>query len=353
MNKNYPKEDTQESKEGTAAHWVAWAVLANQPIKVGAEAPNGVIITDEMLDGADMLVDIIRSKFPDGLMNVEQTLQIPTIHRDCFGTPDTWGFDAGKRLLKCIDYKFGHRYVDEYENEQGILYIEGAMTQLSEQLDIGPGRLDQMITVEFTIVQPRCYYKGKPVRTWTFAGSDIRGILNDLRLAAELAYEPEPTMTTNSECGHCSGRHVCPAFQKAVYSDMEMSEKSLPFELPPEAASLELVLLERAMQRIQGRISGLEEVVLANIKSGKAAPFHTTAQTFGRQRWTLPDEQIIAIGQMYGKSLSKPGTVTPSQAIKLGVDESVIKAYSVVPPGGVKLVPLDSKEVSKVFNHKE
>jgi len=349
MNKNYPREDTESSKEGTAAHWVAWAVLWEQPISAGMEAPNGTLVTDEMLDGADMLVDEIRRQFPDGLMQVEQTLQIPSIHQDCFGTPDVWGFDAKKRILRCIDYKFGHRYVDEYENEQGICYIEGAMIQLAEKLNIGIGRLDQMITVEFTVVQPRCFYKGKPIRTWSFNGADMRGLVNDLHRAAELAYEPEPTMTTNSECGDCSGRHVCPAFQKAIYSDMEMSEKSLPFDIPPAAASLELALLERAMKRMEGRVGGLREVVLANIKSGLPAPFHAAEQTYGHQRWTLPDDQIIAIGQMYGKSLSKPGTLTPSQAIKLGVDESVIKAYSVTPSSGVKLVPFDNKDVSRIF----
>jgi hypothetical protein len=103
------------------------------------------------------------------------------------------------------------------------------------------------------------------------------------------------------------------------------------------------------MQRMEGRVSGLQEVVLANIRSGKVAPFHAAEQTYGRQRWTLPDDQIIAIGQMYGKSLSKPGTLTPSQAIKLGVDESVIKAYSVIPSGGLKLVPFDGKDISRIF----
>ena len=348
MNQRYPQEDTEASKEGTAAHWVAWGVHAGQDMREGMEAPNGEIVTAEMLDGADMLVDEMRRQFPDGLMNVEQMLPITTIHADCFGTPDVWGFDAKSRTLKCIDYKFGHRSVDEFENEQGIAYIEGAIQLLAEQLDIGPGDLDQKIMVEFTIVQPRCFYKGKPIRTWRFKGSDIRGIVNDLHRAAESALEPEPLAVTNTECGDCSGRHACSVFQKAIYSDMEMSGRSVPFDLPPAAASLELALLERAAERMKGRITGLQQLVEANAKSGLPTPWHVLEVAYGRAKWTLLDDQIVAIGQMYKKDLSKPGVVTPNQAVKLGVDEAVIKAYSIV-SSGMKLVPFDPKNISRIF----
>lgn len=350
MNQNYPQEDTEASKEGTAAHWVAWGLHSGLGMDEGMEAPNGVIVTAEMLDGAEMLVDEMNRQFPDGLMQVEQTLPISTIHQSCFGTPDVWGFDAKTRVLRCIDYKFGHRFVDEFENEQGIAYIEGAIQSLSEQLDIGPGDLDQKITVEFTVVQPRCFYKGKPIRTWSFKGSDIRGIVNDLHRAAEAALEPEPMAVTNTECGDCPGRHVCAVFQKAIYADMETSGHSIPFDLPPAAASLELALLERAMDRMKGRITGLQMQVEANARNGLPTPWHALETTYGRAKWTLPDDQIIAIGQMYGKSLSKPGVVTPNQAVKLGVDESVIKAYSQA-SSGMKLVPFDPKDISRIFKN--
>lgn len=350
MNQRYPQEDTEDSKTGTAAHWVAWAIHAGHEIREGMEAPNGVIVTLEMLDGAEMLVDEINRQFPDGLMKIEQTLPIETIHQNCFGTPDVWGFDAKSRTLKVIDYKFGHRFVDEFENEQCIAYAEGAIQLLSDQLDIGPGALDQKITVEFTVVQPRCYYKGKPIRTWTCKGSDIRGIVNDLHRAAEEALKPEPLAVTNTECGDCPGRHACAVFQKAIYSDMEMSGRSTPVELPPAAASLELALLERAAARMEGRITGLRQQVEANAKSGLPTPWHALEAAYGRAKWTLPDEQIVAIGQMYGKDFSKPGVITPNQAKKLGVDETVIKAYSNVATG-VKLVPFDPKTISRVFKN--
>ena len=104
MNSRYPQEDTEESKEGTAAHWVAWGVHAGQEMREGMVAPNGVIVTLEMLDGAEMLVaEINKLKDP----KIEQTVIIPRVHANCFGTPDVWSFNRDTMLLTVIDYKFG------------------------------------------------------------------------------------------------------------------------------------------------------------------------------------------------------------------------------------------------------
>lgn len=337
MNSRYPQEDTEESKEGTAAHWVAWGVHAGQEMREGMVAPNGVIVTLEMLDGAEMLVaEINKLRYP----KIEQTVSIPRVHANCFGTPDVWAFDPLTGILTVVDYKFGHRHVDEYENEQIISYVAGILEVLeASEMDI---------TVNAIIVQPRCFYKGKPIRTWTFKATAIRGIVNDLHRSAQNALVADPVATTNSECGDCSGRHACSVFQKAIYSDMEMSGHSVPFDLPPAAASLELALLERAAERMKGRITGLQQLVEANAKAGLPSPWHALEAAYGRAKWTLPDEQIIAIGQMYKKDLSKPGVITPNQAVKLGVDEAVIKAYSSV-SSSMKLVPFDPKNISRIF----
>lgn len=340
MQQRYPQEDTEESKEGAAAHWVAWGVHAGQEMREGMVAPNGVIVTVEMLEGADTVVaEINKLSNP----KIEQTVIIPRVHANCFGTPDVWAFDPLTGILTVVDYKFGHRFVDEYENEQIISYVAGILEEIEEG-----GVSEEFVTVKAIIVQPRCFYKGKPVRTWTFKASAIRGIVNDLHRAAQYALDADPLAVTNSECGDCSGRHACSVFQKAIYSDMEMSGRSVPFDLPPAAASLELALLERAAERMKGRITGLQQLVEANAKVGLPTPWHALEAAYGRPKWTLPDEQIIAIGQMYKKDLSKPGVVTPKQAVKIGVDEAVIKAYSSV-SSSMKLVSFDPKNVSKIF----
>ena len=208
MNQRYPQEDTEASKEGTAAHWVAWGVHAGQDMHEGMEAPNGMIVTAEMVGGAEMLIaEINKLSNP----KIEQTVIISRVHANCFGTPDVWDFDPITKRLTVLDYKFGHRFVDEYENEQIISYVAGILELVEKD-----GVTEMDVTVNAIIVQPRCFYKGKPIRTWTFKASAIRGIVNNLNKAAQDALDADPLAVTNSECGDCPGRHACSVFQMAI-----------------------------------------------------------------------------------------------------------------------------------------
>lgn len=352
MNQAFPQPDSPETLEGTAAHWVAWEILAGRPVAEGTPAPNGVIVTDEMIEGGELLVATIRERMPleqFGQWHIEEPVQIPRVHPQCWGTPDAWGFALSLATLEVVDYKFGHRFVDEYENDQGVAYTAGIIDVLAEKLGKGQGLLDQVITVNFTIVQPRCFYKGKPVRTWSVKASDLRGHINLLAGAAEKALLPEPTAVTNEECRDCPGRHACPALQRAAYADAEYAVKSSPVELSPAAASLELRMLERALERLQNRVDGMREAVTVHGRQGHPTPFHRLEQGYGRTQWNVPPGQVIAMGQLMGVDLSKPGVMTPGQAKKAGVDEAVIKAYSTTPLGQIKLVPDNPADARRVF----
>ena len=350
MNRLYPQPDSPDSLEGTAAHWVFSEMLAGVIITEGMKADNGVFVTEEMIEGAELLVDYVRSKIPaDAVLHVEERLAIPNIHEQCFGTPDVWAFDHHTMTLFNVDYKFGHRFVDEFENDQGVCYIDGILVQLAEYFDTPVGELDQRIVVKFTIIQPRCFYRGEPVRTWSIMARDIRGQVNQLKSAAELSLVDNPTATTNEYCSDCNGRHACPALQQAAYSDAEFSVQSSPVELPPEAASLELHMLERSLDRLQARVSGLKEAVGEYGRQGKPTPYHKLEQGYGRQGWTVPPDQVINMGQLMGIDLAKKAVITPKQAIKSGIDEGVVAAYSQTPLGSIKLISCNPSDVRRVF----
>lgn len=348
MNQAYPQPDTPETLEGNAAHWVFAEMLAGRPVSEGMQAPNGVFITDEMIEGAELVVDTVRARIPAGtVLHVEEPVAIGRIHAQCWGTPDIWAFYGV--TLEVIDYKFGHRFVDEYENDQGVAYTAGILDHLAETLGKAPGLLDQAVKVNFTVVQPRCFYKGAPVRTWSVQAVDLRAHINILANAAGVALAPNPPAVTNPECGDCPGRHACPALQQAAYYDAEFAVKSSPVELPPAAASLELKMLERSLERLQARVEGMREAVATYIRQGHSVPWHRAEQGYGRQQWTMPVDQVLAMGQLMGVDLSEPGVKTPKQAVKSGVDEAVIRAYSVTPLGSIKLVPDNPADARRVF----
>lgn len=348
MNARFPQESSPFAIEGTAAHWVGWEMLAERPITEGQSTSEGVIVTGEMLDGAELLTDTIAARMKGMTLHIEETVPITLIGDDCFGTPDIWGFDPARAHLEIIDYKFGHRFVDEYFNPQGILYLLGILEKIRPQVAGNPAH----ISVSFTIVQPRCYHQERPVRTHSFTVKEIHDhYLPALQAAAMAARSTKPVATTNSSCNDCPGRHACSALQQAAYSDAEFSNDRQPHDLSPAAAALELRMLERALERLEARVDGLRELTLANLKAGARLPYYRIGEGKGRQQWNIPTEQVITIGQMFGKNLSKPGVLTPSQAKKLGMDETIISGYSFVPSGNLKLVAENPSDARKVFGN--
>ena len=350
MNRRFPKADTPETLEGNAAHWVAWEMYAGRHVEAGTFAPNGVVVTPEMIEGAELLYEVIAERINPGRAIVERRVSCNAVHEMCWGTPDVRAELTSNFVLEVIDYKYGHRFVDEYENDQCVVYTSGILDEIATQLNYPVGELDRVVTVNITIVQPRCFYKGKPVRTWSVRAVDLRAQINALSNAAREALGPNPRATPHPDtCRDCPGRAACPELQKAAYSDAQTGYACSPVELTPAAASLELKMLEAALGRLQSRVEGLREVVAAYARQGHATPWYRIEKTYGRQEWTIPPGQVIALGQLMGKDLQRVACCTPKQAAKIGIDETVITDYSITPSGAPKLVPDNPADARRVF----
>lgn len=352
MQADFPEEETESSAEGTAAHWVATEMIEGVIIEQGATAPNGVIVTDEMIEGAQLFFNAVMSIARGSELHVEETIGCEYINPICYGTPDVWTFQPQFAELHVFDYKFGHEFVDEFENVQLTTYTAGILDKLAREIFNKPvGQIDQFVRVHFHIVQPRCFYKGAPVRSWQCYASDLRGTFNILRAAAIEATSENPTAKTNAECRHCSGRHACAALQRAAYSDAEFATAPAVFELSPESASLELRMFERALDRLQARTESLREVVLSHIKTGATVPHWKTTTTAGRVVWKESPDVVAALGDLFGVDLRKSSLVTPTQALKLGIDEAVISGYTAKQSGSIKLEAVNNSDARRVFGN--
>lgn len=165
MNQLFPElEDRVESAEGTASHDVGESLIGfaargltpKAEEYVGGQAKNGVVIDQDMYDGARLYADDVRavmSRSSCFVPVVEQRVHAPRIHSEAWGTPDCWLFDERNGVLYLWDYKFGHLIVEAFENWQLLVYLCGIL----DQLDID-GYQDQRIRVEFRIVQPRAFH---------------------------------------------------------------------------------------------------------------------------------------------------------------------------------------------------
>jgi len=334
----YPEQEEDPSAaEGTAAHhYGAETLLCRDP---GTVAPNGVVLTDEMRDGAQMWIeDVLSIEAGANPLHVEQRVYMPRIHAEAFGTPDTWLYVPERGTLYVWDFKFGHGVVEHFENWQLIAYVCGILDLLG--ID---GRNDEHLWVDMRVVQPRAYHREGRVRSWRVRASDLRGYFNRLHLAAHAAMKPGARTVTGPYCLHCKAAANCETLRKAITHAADWLEGSSPEELDATEAAYELELLEHIATLVKARLQGREADVEARIKRGETVPGWCLENTFGRKAWKEgDDENVLILGDLLELDLRKPAApITPTQALALakkkGVDTGVIHEYLHTPRTGLKL----------------
>lgn len=349
----YPEpDDSEEAREGTAAHFYVTETLYGREPKVGDLADNGEPVTQEMVDCGQAILTDVRDTWRtcadaggDPQMYVESRVYMPIVHADNWGTPDVQIIDRVRKRLFIWDYKYGHRYVDAAGNLQLIDYGIGALREF-------PCHDWPNWRVSLNIAQPRNYHRFGPMREWQ---TDGRALLDTYRPAladaAARAMAPDPPYQTGEYCRDCSARHACPALQQAAAFAIDVSlQAAPPVDLPAHALGLELRQIDDAMARLKARKTGLEEHALGVIRGGTSVPFFTAQHSVGRERWTVPAAEAFALGEMYGVDLRKPAEpVTPNQARNLGVDETVMEAYAERPRGALRLERADDNAAKLAF----
>lgn len=340
-----PGDDTTR-EEGTAAHWLALMNWHGHAVPLGAQAPNGVQVTEDMQDGVDLYLRELRS-WGAGLHLEYGPIPARRIHDTaCAGTPDAWQWLPDQRLLRVADFKFGYRLVSEWENPQLIIYAAA----LGDMLNID-GLQEQSTTVEFVIVQPRAYGH-EPVRRARYLMSDLRGTVNVLRSAATDAMSSHPTLRAGPQCVNCKARAECPTLQRATMREVETCGQVARLELDADAVGNELRVIAHAMQTLEARRTGLEVRASDFIKRGQRVPFWDLQPGRGKLTWR-PEyaANIIQAGRLYGVDLAKPvQPITPTQA-EGKIDPDVLKLLTVRQPGELKLTPYDPNTTRRTFGN--
>jgi hypothetical protein len=337
------RPESESAREGTAAHWVAMQLIKGEGVNTGDIAPNGVAVTDEMIECGAMFAAEIASKiYGDHKPWLESTHAAPSIHPDNVARPDASWWDFTGDVFYVWSYKYGHTYVDVQENWQLINEAAALLDHVKPQ----KGYLD--IKFELVVVQPRCFAARDKVRRWKVSHQDLLPYFDTLKHAyAAATGVDKPWCFTGNECRFCPVAVTCKTLQAASYDIAEWAAIVRQEIMTPDDLGNELTLFERCINLLEARVNGLRVEAEALCKDGVNVRGWQLVPTSGREQWNTKDQEIIELGRLSGVELTRQNLITPSQAIKAGIPREIVEMYS-ERKSGSKLAPF---KLNGVFNN--
>lgn len=356
-----PEEDTPDTLEGNAADWVAKQYAKGNEVAYGTETPiAGYPVDYDMIHGAKLWAETVGYGATSGLPVI-----IERIHADMWGEPDGSRYDAIEEVLHVPDYKYGFDVVEVFECWQLIAYAVGLLDSL--------GLDDQVVRVRMKLVQPRAFHPAGPVRVWEVRGDELRtyankardACLSALRKPGELMWNKPLEAVVGPHCMtmHCPARHQCAALAHGASHVAEWTRKAeSPHQLTPAAMGAEWNILVAASEVLKARLSGIAAQVEEHIRAGTRIPGARMEAGGAPLKWkpgTSVDD-VLGLGSLCNPpkdmrnlplepNSRKCPVITPTQAIKAGVDKTLVEVYAEPTPTAMKLVPDDGKEARKAF----
>lgn len=321
------------AEEGTAAHWVKEQLRSGQPVKVGDAAPNGVVVTQDMLTYGAQANSYLDKLADGGKVFTELSIEIKFGKYAIKGTVDDVALPPDGRAFHQVDYKYGYTHVPADSSQNRIYGIGLRQRFVREQ-----GTLH--------IVQPRDY-TAKPTRSWSFTPIDQLDFCQKVERALDAAHEKNPVAIPGSHCLRCPGRGHCAALRNA---SLDLSTACGTDTAAPEAVAAELHIAQQAVDLATARLKGLQDEAQHVLSTGGLVPGWSLERKPGREQWT--DEQpVLALADGFGllDTVSQRRLITPNQAIKAGLPAELVRMHTTRPMGEAKLVPTGETLAARTF----
>lgn len=335
----YPDPPTEEADEGTLAHEVACKAAQGEGATPGDwvyRDDKGVhTVPPDMQRGAELWADHVH-KAGGGLLEIPT--QAIAIHKtECWGTPDFRAYDPVANVVRAGDYKYGFELVEAIGNYQ----LVAAAIATVDELQLSPAVRDAM-TCELTIVQPRGYHDGGPVRTWKPALRDLMHYVHQARAAAFEALSPIARLRRGPECKYCPARHVCYELQNHGYAAADYSHRNQPNQLNPDALGVELAMVEDTIELLKARHSGLLAQAEHEVRAGHTVSGYGMKPGRSNLAWNDPGTALA----LYPQLAKTAEPITPAQARdrKL-LSPEMVEALATRPPAPLKLTRINATKV--------
>lgn len=348
-----PDEETEDAKEGNAVHWVSDSCLkgirsdwkgAYPHTYIGAEAPNGIIITGEMAEGANLYVGYAMKLIQKvgGLNSFvsESRLAMSGVHPDLWGDADLDLLDGREKTAYILDLKYGFKAINIFEHWQTICY------HIGQAHKYGP----EVLKFVTAIVQPRAFHPLGPIRTISYNLEELSAYAVKIKAAIVEALSSGPRLITGEHCYQCKGLYLCPAKRESAAASVDII-RGISIQNPTsEQLGQELTVLNNAEREVKQRKGALMSQAEARIHNGEFIPgWEMGIGRSGNRVWTLPPEQVQALGKSEGVNLLEDKPCSPAVAEKRGLSRTMTASFTKSSAGKQKLMPVDENLYTEAF----
>lgn len=330
--------DPTARNEGTAAHWLITYCFEQglQPVDlIGTKAENGVTITHAIAASVIDYLNHIRSRttYQHG---IENSVDLTGNNWVVGCRPDFVSFNNS--ALEIDDFKHGFRIVEPKNNWTMICYA-AAISQKN-----GWPHVQEIV---FRVHQPRVPHPSGTVREWRITRSELLAFYQYLDNVLSNLSE---TLNSGSHCEGCPSVTVCPAVRTATFNAVDISLEAHAENLPDDVIGRELDILTAAEKRIKTRMKQLQDLAIYRLRKGAIIPGYAMETSLGNM--TFKEEfSGEFLSSMLGVNVVKNDTITPTQAINAGANESLVKQFSTRKETGFRLTKVDANnKASKMFN---
>ncbi len=337
MPRAVPVDSNREQRDkGNAEHWLAEQMFAESsadPV-TGATAPNGVIITDEMIEAVSAYV----SALDCGAMEVDTSYAGQGW--EVKGRADHVVFRAAGvapplsevrplSTLTIDDYKSGWRIVEPRMNWTLISHAIGWVIQNETTVD----------RIVFRIHQPRPFHTEGSLREWSCSYEELMGFYHQIN--TRLSHPVDELVTGWDHCAKCHALALCPAARTAGMNAIDAASVTFDDSLPKDVLTFELETLRAAVDTIKNRADALDELISHRIKGGEVFEGWDLERRYGHRKWK-PGLTAAALSAAAGVDLAKEAIVTPAAAERMGVSKEAVKALTDKPLLDPKLKRIDA-----------
>jgi hypothetical protein len=336
---SYPESpEGDEAKEGTCAAWVAQMVLTGEAkdcaAMVGHSHANGWLVTPEMATVVQGYVDMILKR--GGTTSCEMSVTLST-YPLIQGTTDLSATIAVTPVLYVDDYKHGFEIVEVRKAPQIVIYAGAILRKYA------PGTFN---LVQLGIYQPRAFHRDGIYRKWVVTVAELERMIEEIIAAGLAAYAPNPIGTPGEWCKYCPVATRCEALAHTNYSRMTVVRSQAHRDMTPLEISRELDFLADAEATLNARKKAVEAEAEQRARNERIPGYSLEMQT-GKRRFNVTP---AIIQMMTGISpYTDPGTCTPAELGRRGATKEAVKALSIVPNTGFKLVKFGAEEIAKAF----